>query len=120
MFMSRYSTLDNDMIAKLDAAIGKKLIQHRFHPPAIFEHNIAYANGKPSKGNSNAESSLKTNSSTFLGPIFPDMYEYSPSEFLDDESLMPKPMISKYPSTDDKKVCKYILYQYLSLLVLNR
>lgn len=105
--MFRYSTLDNDMIAKLDATVGKKLIQHRFHPPAIFEHNVAYANRKPSKGNSNAESSLNTNSSTFLGPIFPNMYEYSPTKFLDDESLMPEPMISKYPSTDDKKVCKY-------------
>ncbi|EFN65397.1 hypothetical protein EAG_04980 [Camponotus floridanus] len=100
----KYSTLDNDMIAKLDATVSKKLIQHRFHPPAIFEHNVAYANRKPSKGNSNAESSLNTNSSTFLGPIFPNMYEYSPTKFLDDESLMSEPMISKYPSTDDKKI----------------
>ncbi|XP_029670898.1 uncharacterized protein LOC115240068 [Formica exsecta] len=99
----KYSTLDNDMIVKLDATSGKKLIQHRFHPPVNFEHNIAYANGKPQKGSSNTESSLIVNSSTFLGPIFSGMYEYSPSEFLDDESLIPKP-ISKYPSTDDKKV----------------
>lgn len=117
MFMCRYSTLDNDMVAKLDATSGKKLIQHRFHPPVVFEH----PNRKPQKGTSNTESSLSVNSSTFLGPIFSDMYEYSPSEFVDDESLISKPMISKYPSTDDKKVCKYnILYQYLSLLVLNR
>lgn len=114
--MFRYSTLDNDMIAKLDATSGKKLIQNRFHPPVNFEHNIAHANGKPQKGTLNTESSLNLNSSTFLGPIFSDMYEYSPSEFLDDEPLVPKPMISKYPSTDDKKVCKYnILYQYSSL-----
>lgn len=102
--MSRYSTLDNDMIAKLDAT-GKKLIQNRFHPPVNFEHNIAHTNGKPQKGTLDTESSLNLNSSTFLGPIFSAMYEYNP-EFLDDESLVLKPMISKYPSTDDKKVCK--------------
>ncbi|KAL6420549.1 hypothetical protein ACFW04_014878 [Cataglyphis niger] len=98
----KYSTLDNDMIAKLDAT-GKKLIQNRFHPPVNFEHNVAHTNGKPQKGTLNTESSLNLNSSTFLGPIFSAMYEYNP-EFLDDESLVPKPMISKYPSTDDKKI----------------
>ncbi|XP_072758334.1 uncharacterized protein [Anoplolepis gracilipes] len=104
----KYSTLDNDMIAKLDVTAGKQLIQHRFHPPAVFEHNAAHANGKPPRGMSNTESSLNVNSSTFLGPIFSGMYEYSPSEFLDDESL--KPMISKYPSVDDKK--KKVLDSY--------
>ncbi|XP_029156876.1 uncharacterized protein LOC114929484 [Nylanderia fulva] len=97
----KYSTLDNDMIAKLDVT-SKKLIQHRFHPPAIFEHNVAHANRKPQKEISDTKNSLNANSSTFLGPIFSGMYEYSPSEFFDDESS--KPMISKYPSTDDKKI----------------
>lgn len=97
------------MIAKLDATTSKKLIQHRFHPPAIFEHNVAHVNRKPQKGTSDTKNSLNANS-TFLGPIFSGMYEYSPSEFVDDESLIPKPMISKYPSTDDKKVCNYNIY----------
>ncbi|XP_071564360.1 uncharacterized protein [Temnothorax nylanderi] len=97
----RYSTLDHEMIAKLDA--GKKQIQQRFNPPAagLFDKDpIPYANGRPQKGASisDAENSPSINSSAFPGPIFPGIYEYSPmGPVLDDEPPMSKPIISKYP-----------------------
>ncbi|XP_026830071.1 uncharacterized protein LOC105286113 isoform X2 [Ooceraea biroi] len=96
-----YSTLDREMIAKLDAMTGKhRQIQHRFHAPATFEH----ANGKPQKSTSSAEGTSSMNSSPFAGPLAPDVYEYSPPGFSDSELPVSKPMISKYPtiSTDEQ------------------
>lgn len=87
------------MIAKLDA--DKKRIQQRFNPPAAGLFNkdpYPHANERPQKAASTMESSPSINSSAFLGPIFPGIYEYSPiSPVLDDESPMSKPIISKYP-----------------------
>lgn len=78
------------MITKLDATAGKKQIQQRFHPPAIFEHSVA--NERPQKGTSvlNMENSPSMNSSFYPGPIFSGMYEYNPSDFTDEE---PPPVI---------------------------
>ncbi|XP_018361971.1 PREDICTED: uncharacterized protein LOC108760463 [Trachymyrmex cornetzi] len=102
----RYSTLDHEMIAKLDE--GKKRIQQRFNPPAsgfFIKDSFASSNGRPQKGASTlyTESSPSINSSAFPGPIFPGIYEYNPSPVPDDESPMSKPIISKYPpaSMDD-------------------
>lgn len=86
------------MIAKLDA--DKKRVQQRFNPPAagLFDKDpYPHANGRPQKGAStmDTESSPSMNSSVFLGPIFPGIYEYSP--VIDDEPPMSKPIISKYP-----------------------
>ncbi|KYN08334.1 hypothetical protein ALC62_00625 [Cyphomyrmex costatus] len=100
---SRYSTLDREMIAKLDAS--KKRIQQRFNVPAaglFIKDSYVPANGRPQKGasTSNAESSPSINSSAFSGQIFPGIYEYSPTNpdsDDDDESPMSKPIISKYP-----------------------
>ncbi|XP_011691872.1 PREDICTED: uncharacterized protein LOC105452462, partial [Wasmannia auropunctata] len=100
----RYSTLDREMIAKLDAS--KMRIQQRFNPPAaglfVDKDSFTQANGRPQKGAITSdvmESPPSMNSSTFLGPIFPGIYEYSPSTgpVFDDESPMSKPIISKYP-----------------------
>ncbi|XP_011629814.1 uncharacterized protein LOC105422213 isoform X2 [Pogonomyrmex barbatus] len=101
----RYSTLDHEMIAKLDA--NKKRIQQRFNPPASFDRDVVQGNGRPQKGTSilDTGSSPNINSSVFLGPLSPATYEYSPmGPVLDDEPPMSKPVISKYPSTsmDDK------------------
>ncbi|KAI4502704.1 hypothetical protein M0802_001748 [Mischocyttarus mexicanus] len=35
----RYSTIDEELLAKLDSTRSKSKIQDRFHPPASFEHN---------------------------------------------------------------------------------
>lgn len=112
----RYSTLDREMIAKLDA---KKRIQQRFNPPAagLFDKDsYANANGRPQKGasTSGVESSSSINSSAFPGPIFPGIYEYSPmGPVLDDEPPMSKPIISKYPPAPmDDKVCKYFIINF--------
>ncbi|XP_011066696.1 PREDICTED: uncharacterized protein LOC105153497 [Acromyrmex echinatior] len=101
----RYSTLDHEMIAKLDE--GKR-IQQRFNAPAsgLFKKDsFVSSNGRPQKGASvsYAEISPSINSSAFPGPIFPGIYEYSPNPVPDDESPMSKPIISKYPpaSMDD-------------------
>ncbi|XP_012526801.2 uncharacterized protein LOC105831308 [Monomorium pharaonis] len=106
----RYSTLDHEMIAKLDA--NKMRIQQRFNPPAagLFDKDsFSNANGRPQKrptSISSAISSSSINSSAFPGPIFPGIYEYRPMGpvVLDDESPMSKPIISKYPPApmDDK------------------
>ncbi|XP_012056594.1 PREDICTED: uncharacterized protein LOC105619685 [Atta cephalotes] len=98
----RYSTLDHEMIAKLDE--GKKRIQQRFNPPAggIFKKDsFISSNGRPQKGASTsyAESSPSINSSAFPGPIFSGIYEYNPNPIPDDQSPMSKPIISKYPPT---------------------
>lgn len=78
------------MITKLDTTAGKKQIQQRFHPPAIFEHSAAHTNERPQKG----ASILKTeNSSVYPGPIFSGMYEYNPPDFVDDEPPVFKPII---------------------------
>ncbi|EFN80033.1 hypothetical protein EAI_10732 [Harpegnathos saltator] len=103
----RYSTLDHEMIAKLN--VGKKQIQQRYNPPAagLFGHDDAPMNGRPQKGTSTSNSGgfSGVNSSSFPGPISLAMYEYGPPEFIEDKPTS-KPMISvqKYPSmqTDDK------------------
>jgi len=100
-YIYRYSTLDHETIAKLDAMTGKhRQIQHRFHAPAMFDHT----NGKPQKGASasNMEGTSSANSFPFPGPLAPDAYEYSPPGFSDSESIS-KP-VNKYPSvsTDEK------------------
>jgi len=87
----RYSTLDNEMITKLDMT-NEKQIQQRFHPPAIFEHSVAHE--KPQKGASilNMENSPSTNSSIYPGPILSDMYQYNPSDFINDKPLVFEPI----------------------------
>lgn len=114
----RYSTLDHEMIAKLDAS--KKRIQQRFNPPAagLFDKD-SFANGRPPKGasTSDAGSSPTINSSAFPGPIYPALYEYSPpgpvADDERDEPPMSKPMISKYPPTSmDDQVCEIQVFHH--------
>lgn len=40
----RYSTLDEEMVAKLDGKASRQQAQDRFHPPASFEHVLAHSN----------------------------------------------------------------------------
>ncbi|XP_014489200.1 PREDICTED: early nodulin-75 [Dinoponera quadriceps] len=103
----RYSTLDHEMIAKLNA--GKKQIQQRFNPPAslIFNNDDAPnggppngrpsndrppndrppndrppngrpPNGRPPNGRPNSGSSSSISSPSLPGPISFAMYEYGP------------------------------------------
>ncbi|XP_020290869.1 uncharacterized protein LOC109858217 [Pseudomyrmex gracilis] len=102
----RYSTLDHEMITKLDA---RKQIQHRFHPPVNFpvRNGEQSANGKPPRLNTEYISSA--NSSVFPGPIFSGAFDNSynvgpPSEFLDDEPPGSKPIFSKYPPEKDEEI----------------
>ncbi|KAL0119336.1 hypothetical protein PUN28_009719 [Cardiocondyla obscurior] len=108
----RYSTLDQEMIAKLNAS--RTRIQQRFNPPAagLFSKD-SYTIDRPKKGAiMDPESSPSINSSSFPGPIFPGVYEYNPT-FIDVEPPMSKPQMSnKYPPVNVKIPDSYQLSKY--------
>nr|XP_033331621.1 adhesive plaque matrix protein [Megalopta genalis] len=104
---SRYSTLDYEMLAKLNA---RKQLQDRYHPSPIY----AFKNKEPSSGGK--ESPRPVESGRPIGPAngppsgppsgpassngfdftkqqpFADAYDYKPSEdFLNDKPAIPKP-----------------------------
>lgn len=78
----RYSTLDEEMVSRLDALTARKQAQDRFHPPAVFEHEVAHANVIRQQ-QANPISSRPSASSSSSGPSspqldFPGSYDYKP------------------------------------------
>lgn len=73
------------MVARLDGqAQARKQAQDRFHPPAIFEHDIAHGNAAKSKPQPSPPSQDSSPpSSGYSAPVFPGSYDYSPPSFID-------------------------------------
>ncbi|KAG7205833.1 hypothetical protein KM043_007774 [Ampulex compressa] len=95
---SRYSTLDRDMIAKLDAASAKKKIQDRYHPTALNGHDSKNSNGgKQQMGPIYPTPVIHIDDPPNLDPAgqsFPGIYDYKPSDFLADKPIS-KPITSE-------------------------
>ncbi|XP_034947876.1 uncharacterized protein [Chelonus insularis] len=84
----KYSTLDKEMVAKLDAkTMDTQQAQDRFHPPASFEHAIAHSNKlrlsqNPASSGSSGSPSLGSSSSSIASGSY---------------STLPKELYSQYP-----------------------
>ncbi|XP_015601781.1 DNA-directed RNA polymerase II subunit RPB1 [Cephus cinctus] len=106
----KYSTLDLEMVAKMNSLSGKTRAQERFHPPAIFEHDVAHSNSlkhqadsSDSSDSSSSSSSSYSDSSDNSGPpnfdntpVFPGSYDYKPPDY-----FAMKPMSNPPPSSID-------------------
>ncbi|XP_043461326.1 uncharacterized protein LOC122497951 [Leptopilina heterotoma] len=98
-----YSTLDEEMIAKIKSLHLKKNVQDRFHPPAPFEHVLAHENAnrqqnRPSSGGFSNPSALDMRPSpvgpdiTFTSkPMISGTYDYPPSNFDSDGTIDSNP-----------------------------
>ncbi|KAI4482576.1 hypothetical protein M0804_008429 [Polistes exclamans] len=113
----RYSTIDEELLAKLDSTKSKSKIQDRFHPPASFEHNVKQqivSSGPTPMSSMSADTNPNIPSSSSISgysrPIYAGPYsiktnDYNkPKDYLMDKPISKPIGINNYPSivTDDK------------------
>lgn len=117
----RYSTIDEDLLAKLDSAKSKINIQERFHPPASFEHKAKQQQQQQQVPSSPADPSPDNPPSSSVSgystrPLYVGPYNYKTSDYDKPKDYIiatpiPKPIgMNNYPSiVDNDKVSKYRL-----------
>ncbi|KAL2750550.1 histone-lysine N-methyltransferase set1 [Vespula maculifrons] len=115
----RYSTIDEDLLAKLDSTKSKIKIQERFRPPAIFEHSAKQqVPSSPSMSSSADSSPDKPPSSSISGysrPVYAGPYNLKttdydkPKDYIIDNPISKPIGMDNYPSIieDDKPMDSY-------------
>ncbi|KAK2582250.1 hypothetical protein KPH14_004596 [Odynerus spinipes] len=103
----RYSTIDKELLAKLDSTKSKAQIQERFHPPASFEHSakqVASNPPMPSASDSGSDGPPSSAISGYSRPIYSGTYDFKPSgydkpkDYLSDKPISKPIGFDSYPS----------------------
>ncbi|XP_046824384.1 uncharacterized protein LOC124426583 [Vespa crabro] len=116
----RYSTIDEDLLAKLDSAKSKIKIQERFNPPASFEHKakLQQVSSNPPMSSSVDSSPDNPPSSSISGysrPVYVGPYNYKtsdydkPKDYIIDNPISKPIGMDNYPSimNNDKPMNTY-------------
>ncbi|XP_011496393.1 PREDICTED: uncharacterized protein LOC105361011 [Ceratosolen solmsi marchali] len=74
---SKYSTIDEELLAKLEGLEGRNRPQKRFHPPASFEHTLAHSNSLRQQSASSELINTSSNDNViYQKPVVSMTYDY--------------------------------------------
>ncbi|OXU18437.1 hypothetical protein TSAR_002978 [Trichomalopsis sarcophagae] len=96
---AKYSTLDEEMVAKLDSLKGRSRAQDRFHPPSKFEHVLSHSNALKQSGGPPLAGAASSNDVIYTKPVVSMTYDYPPTNFDSNPMSTPPDSFSIYSPT---------------------